>query len=136
VYQCAIMDKLGQFKGMLVMNGLMILGASLLVIAALGNLTLPVMIGMILLGITYGGGVTISAKVISDLYGPEHYAVNFSLSNFCMIPAAFVGPLLSGILQDRSGGGYLSTFVMVLVMTLIACCIIFILKALIAREKK
>ena len=132
----AIMDRLGQFKGMLVMNGLMILGASLLVIAALGNLTLPVMVGMVLLGITYGGGVTISAKVISDLYGPEHYAVNFSLSNFCMIPAAFVGPLLSGILQDRSGGGYLSTFVMVLVMTLIAFCIIFILKALIAREKK
>ena len=132
----AIMDRLGQFKGMLVMNGLMILGAALLVFAALGNLTLPVMVGMVILGITYGGGVTISAKVISDLYGPEHYAVNFSLSNFCMIPAAFVGPLLSGILQDRSGGSYLSTFVMVLVMTLIAFCIIFILKALIAREKK
>lgn len=132
----AIMDRLGQFKGMLVMNGLMILGASLLILAALTSLTLPVMIGMILLGITYGGGVTISAKVISDLYGPKHYAVNFSLSNFCMIPAAFIGPLLSGILQDRSGGGYLSTFVMVLVMTLIALCAIFVLKALIAREKK
>ena len=131
-----VMDSLGQFKGMLVMNGLMILGGVLLVFGALTTLAFPVMAGMILVGITYGGGVTISAKVISDLYGPKHYAVNFSLSNFCMIPAAFIGPFLSGILQDRSGGSYLSTFVMVIVMALIALAAIFVLKVLIAREKK
>jgi len=132
----AVMDKLGQFKGMLVMNGLLILGGVLLVFGAASALALPVMVGMILVGITYGGGVTISAKVIRDLYGPKHYAVNFSLSNFCMIPAAFIGPFLSGVLQDRSGGSYLSTFVMVIVMALIALASIFLLKVLIAREKK
>lgn len=131
-----VMDKLGQFKGMLVMNSLMILGGILLVFGALTGLALPVMVGMILVGITYGGGVTISAKVISDLYGPKHYAVNFSLSNFCMIPAAFIGPFLSGVLQDRSGGSYLSTFVMVIVMALIALAAVFVLKILIVREKK
>lgn len=132
----AIMDKLGQFKGMLIMNGLLILGGLLLVLGANAGLTVAVFIGMILVGICYGGGVTISAKVINDLYGPKHYGVNFSLSNFCMIPAAFIGPYISGLLQDRSGGSYNSTFLMVVVLALIALCAVFVLKALIARESR
>ena len=132
----AIMDRLGQFKGMLIMNSLLILGGLLLVLGAKADLALAVFVGMILVGICYGGGVTISAKVINDLYGPKHYGVNFSLSNFCMIPAAFIGPYISGVLQDRSGGRYDSTFLMVVVMALIALCAVFVLKALIARETK
>lgn len=132
----AIMDKMGQFKGMLIMNGIMILGGILLVIATKTGWALAVFVGMILVGICYGGGVTISAKVINDLYGPKHYAVNFSLSNFCMIPAAFIGPYISGILQDRSGGSYDSTFLMVVIMAFIALAAIFLLKAAIRRETK
>lgn len=132
----AIMDRLGQFKGMLIMNSLLILGGLLLVLGAKTGLAIAVFVGMILVGICYGGGVTISAKVINDLYGPKHYGVNFSLSNFCMIPAAFIGPYISGVLQDRSGGTYDSTFLMVVVLALIALCAVFVLKALIARETK
>ena len=132
----AIMDRLGQFKGMLIMNSLLILGGLLLVLGAKTGLAIAVFVGMILVGICYGGGVTISAKVINDLYGPKHYGVNFSLSNFCMIPAAFIGPYISGVLQDRSGGTYDSTFLMVVILALIALCAVFVLKALIARETK
>lgn len=132
----AIMDRLGQFKGMLIMNSLLILGGLLLVLGAKTGLAVAVFVGMILVGICYGGGVTISAKVINDLYGPKHYGVNFSLSNFCMIPAAFIGPYISGVLQDRSGGTYDSTFLMVVILALIALCAVFVLKALIARETK
>lgn len=131
-----IMDKLGQFKGMLLMNGILISGGILLVTATKTGWAFAVFVGMILVGVCYGGGVTISAKVISDLYGPKHYAVNFSLSNFCMIPAAFIGPFISGILQDRSGGNYDSTFLMVIVMALIALAVIFLLKAAIRLETK
>ena len=130
----AIMDKMGQFGGMLIMNGVMILGGLLLVLAAGSGAAWAVLVGMVLVGICYGGGVTISAKVIRELYGPRHYAVNFSLSNFCMIPAAFIGPYISGLLQDRSGGGYDSTFLMVLVMALIALAAIFVLRWAIRRE--
>ena len=132
----AIMDRLGQFKGMLLMNGLLILGGLLLVMGAKTGLAIAVFVGMILVGICYGGGVTISAKVINDLYGPKHYGVNFSLSNFCMIPAAFIGPYISGVLQDRSGGAYDSTFLMVVILALVALCAVFVLKALITREAR
>jgi len=132
----AIMDKMGQFGGMLIMNGVLILGGLLLVFAHISGAAWAVLIGMVLVGICYGGGVTISAKVIRELYGPRHYAVNFSLSNFCMIPAAFIGPYISGLLQDRSGGEYGSTFTMVLIMALVALLSVFLLKAALGKEKK
>lgn len=132
----AIMDKMGQFGGMLIMNGVLILGGLLLVFAHISGAAWAVLIGMVLVGICYGGGVTISAKVIRELYGPRHYAVNFSLSNFCMIPAAFIGPYISGLLQDRSGGEYGSTFTMVLIMALVALLSVFLLKAALGKEIK
>lgn len=132
----AIMDKMGQFGGMLIMNGVLILGGLLLVFAHISGAAWAVLIGMVLVGICYGGGVTISAKVIRELYGPRHYAVNFSLSNFCMIPAAFIGPYISGLLQDRSGGEYGSTFTMVLIMALVALLSVFLLKAALGKETK
>ena len=132
----AVLDKAGRSRGMLIVNiclitaALMIMGAD-----ATGNLVL-VIAGMLIVGVCYGGGVTISTKVISDLYGPEHYAVNFSLANFCGIPAAFTGPLLSGVLQDRAGGAYGSTFVMLLIMAVIALAALFVLERLIKREDR
>lgn len=132
----AIMDKMGQFGGMLIMNGVMIVGGLLLVLAGVSGAAWAVLVGMILVGICYGGGITISAKVIRELYGPRHYAVNFSLSNFCMLPAAFIGPYISGLLQDRSGGDYGSTFWMVLGMSLVALVAIFILRFATGRENR
>lgn len=130
----AVMDKAGRSRGMLIMNLCLIIAAVMLLCAnAAGNLVL-IIAGMLIVCVCYGGGVTISAKVISDLYGPEHYAVNFSLSNFCSIPAAFIGPLLSGVLQDRSGGTYGSTFIMLLVLSLVALAAVFVLNLLIKRE--
>lgn len=132
----AAMDKLGRFKGLLLMSGVLLLGGLLLVVADRTGRTAAVFAGMIFVGVCYGGGVTISARVISDLYGARYYAVNFSLSNFCMIPAAFIGPYLSGLLQDRAGGGYGSTFFMVVVLALVAMGAAVLMDALVRHEQR
>ncbi|MCD8117533.1 MAG: hypothetical protein LUE21_10575 [Oscillospiraceae bacterium] len=75
--------------------------------------------GMLFMGVCYGGGITISASLIRSLYGPDHYAANFSVCNLCSIPASIIGPMISAWLQDGSGA-YLSTFVMVMVIGLTA----------------
>lgn len=131
-----MMDRLGRLGGMLIMNGILLLGGLLLVTAAKTGIGALVVIGMILVGICYGGGVTISARVIRDLYGPKYYSVNFSLSNFCMIPAAFIGPLLSGILQDRAGGAYDSTFLLLTGMALLALADAFLLDFVVKKGKR
>lgn len=131
-----IMDKLGQFKGMLLINVILIAAGLLLMLTSVSGSILTMCAGMFTVGVCYGGGVTISAKVISDVYGPEHYSVNFSLSNFCSIPAAVIGPYISGLLQDRSDGDYASTFVLLTVMAAVAFVLIFLLRAALGHERK
>ena len=131
-----IVDKLGRYKAMGLLNIMLIAAAIMLVISdriGLGWLMFP---GMIFVGIVYGGGSTISAKVINDLYGPAYFGVNHSISNFCVIAASFIGPYLSGVLQDRSGGGFTSTFFMLLVISVVMLLLVFALIAVVKREEK
>ena len=113
------MDVMGWKKTMYLNNGIILLaGAVLLAGDRLGSGGLA-LTGMLLMGLCYGGGITISAALIRKLYGSRHYAGNFSVSNLCIIPASVFGPMLAAALQDGSGG-YRSTFVMVLAMGCVA----------------
>ena len=131
-----MVDKLGQYKAMGILNFMLILAAAMLIFSDSTGFRVLMFVGMILVGIVYGGGSTVATKVISDLYGPRHFGVNHSISNFCVIAASFVGPYLSGILQDRSGGGFTSTFWMLLVIALIMLVLIFALMAAVKTESK
>ena len=109
------MDRLGWKKTMYLNNGVLLASGALLLAGDRSGSGFVVLAGMLLMGICYGGGITISAALIRQLYGSEHYAANFSVCNLCMIPASILGPMISAALQDGSGG-YLSTFIMVLVI--------------------
>lgn len=110
------MDRLGWKRTMFLNNGILIAAGLLLLLGGNRQLGVVVLTGMLLMGICYGGGVTISAALIRQLYGSRNYASNFSVCNLCTIPASILGPMLSAALQDASGGGYDSTFLMVLVL--------------------
>ena len=79
-----------------------------------------ILVGFILVGTSYGGSPSLSSAVILLFYGPKYYAVNLSLNNFILIPAAIIGPLVSSALQERSGGAYHSTFIMIIVFSVLA----------------
>ncbi len=132
----SIVDKLGQYKAMALLNVMLIAAAAMLIISDKSGTRALMFVGMIFVGIVYGGGSTVATKVISDLYGPRHFGVNHSISNFCVIAASFIGPYLSGILQDRSGGGFTSTFWMLMIIAIIMMLLIFALMAAVKREIK
>ncbi len=129
-------DKLGLTRSMLVLNvGLLAAGALLLVTGLTGS-RVTMVAGLVLIGVVFGGGVTVSSAVIHDLYGHTHYAVNFSLSNFCSIPASFLGPLVAGALQDRADGDYTTTFAMLIALGTVSLVLNFVLKAQLRRENR
>lgn len=124
----ASMDKFG-WKTTMFIDNAVIIGAGLLMV--LGNsLTLfpLVLVGMLLAGVCYGGGVTIQASLVRSFYGSKNYAVNFSTCNLVMIPAAFIGPMISAALIDASGGAFGPTFVMVVIMGLGSLLINFFIR--------
>lgn len=128
-----IMDKFGQTKGMLIVNGMLLFASFMLLTTSARHNLVTMSLGMFLIGICYGGGITISAKFINNHFGPQYYSVNFSLANFCIIPASIIGPYISGILLDYSGGDYRPTFILLLIMVVCAMCLIFLLKILTNR---
>ncbi len=131
-----IVDKLGQFKAMLVLNLMLAVAALMLIISDKTGLSVIMFIGMIIVGIVYGGGGTIASKVINELYGPRYFGVNHSISNFCVIAASFIGPYLSGILQDRSGGGFTSTFYLLALIAVVMLLLIALLNFVVKKESK
>lgn len=75
-----------------------------------------ILAGLILVGLSYGGTPPLTSAVIHSVFGPKYYAVNFSLANFQLIPAAILGPMLSSVLLEKAGGEYQTTFLMIIVL--------------------
>ena len=122
------MDKFGWKVTMLIDNAVIISAGLLMVLGnALGLFPL-VLIGMLMAGICYGGGVTIQASLVRTFYGSKNYAVNFSTCNLVMIPAAFIGPMISAALVDAAGGAFGPTFIMVVVMGFFSLVINFFIR--------
>ena len=113
------MDRLGWKRTMYLNNGVLLASGALLLVGDRVGSGFVVLAGMLLMGVCYGGGITISAALIRKLYGPKYYAANFSVCNLCTIPASILGPMISAALQDGSGG-YLSTFIMVMAIGTVA----------------
>lgn len=118
------MDHLGWKGTMFLNNGILLISGILLCFGDQAGGAIVVLIGMLFMGICYGGGITISAALIRQLYGSKHYASNFSVCNLCLIPASIIGPMISASLQDGSGT-YWSTFVMVVILGVVTAILNF-----------
>ncbi|MCH3916793.1 MAG: MFS transporter [Spirochaetia bacterium] len=125
-----LFDKIGRHKSMMCNSLIMLLGGSVLFCGAMTTGILLIFLGLMLIGIGYGGSPALTSAVINGFFGSENYPVNFSVANFCLIPAALFGPLISSKLQDLSGGSYGSTFVMIMVFGLIAFILNLVLRGL------
>ena len=75
-------------------NNLFLLGAG--IILTLGGISgkyIFILIGLILVGLAYGGCPTITSAYINKAFGPANFPTNFSIANFSLIPAATIGPM-------------------------------------------
>ncbi|MDY2619024.1 MAG: MFS transporter [Oscillospiraceae bacterium] len=109
-------DRFGWKATMFGINGVLIASGLLMFFGGQAMATPVVLVGMLLMGIVYGSGITLSATMIRQLYGNTHYAQNFSVCNLCTFPAAIIGPMLSAALIQAAGGGYQTTFLMVIIL--------------------
>lgn len=122
------MDKLGWKATMFIANGVIIAAGVLMVLGNSAGLFPLVLLGMLMAGVCYGGGVTIQASLVRSFYGSKNYAVNFSTCNLVSIPAAIIGPMISAALVDAAGGAFGPTFVMVIVMGGVSLVLNFLIR--------
>lgn len=75
-------------------------------------------VGLCLSGISYGSCPTLTSAFTASFYGQAHFAVNYSLTNFNLIAAAFIANGANALLI--STGGYVAPFALLLVLALAA----------------
>lgn len=92
-------------------------------------------IGVFCIGFCYGSSVTTGTNAVREFYGPKHFSVNYSIATFCMLPGSILGPLVSGILQDQSGG-FGNTFVMMAYIDACAAILLFFMRYHLHKERR
>lgn len=114
----AVYDALGRRTTMLAANLLTIIAAGITLVAVLMH-SLPLcIIGLCLTGLSYGSCPTMTSAFTASFYGQKYFPINYSLTNFNLIAAAFIANFSNSLLS--SSGGYTAPFVMLLVLAVCA----------------
>jgi OFA family oxalate/formate antiporter-like MFS transporter len=130
-----IFDRSGRKTAMLLDAAVAVLAGVCLLGGALANSVVMIIVGLILIGLSYGGCPSLASAVVNRFYGARYYPVNFSTVNFSLIPAALLGPMLSGSLYDRSGGSYMGTFILMIGLGALGIVLTFALSAAARRDR-
>ena len=114
----AVYDGLGRRKTMISTNILTIVAAGITLIAvAVKSLPLCI-VGLCLTGLSYGSCPTVTSAFSASFYGPKYFPVNYSLTNFNLIVAAFIANFSNSLLISTQS--YTAPFVMLLVLAVAA----------------
>lgn len=114
----AVFDSIGRRKTMICANILTIIAAAVTLLAvSIGSLPLCI-IGLCLTGMSYGSCPTITAAFTSSFFGMKHFSSNMALMTFTVMGGSLIATVSSKVLEIT--GGYNSTFVMLLSLTVVA----------------
>lgn len=114
----ALYDALGRRTTMISANILTIVAAGITLLAVQFH-SLPICIaGLCLTGLSYGSCPTLTSAFTSSFYGQKYFSINYSLTNFNLIVAAFIANFSNSLLAQH--GSYTAPFTMLLVLAVCA----------------
>lgn len=122
----ALFDAAGRRTTMLVSGALTILAAGISLVAVMFQ-SLPVCIlGLCLVGLSYGFCPTVSSTSVAAFYGSKYFPTNFSVMNFNLIGSSFVATGCSSLYA--ASNGYVLPFTVLLTLSVGAMTLILLIK--------
>jgi OFA family oxalate/formate antiporter-like MFS transporter len=115
-----LFDIVGRKNAMTLNTFIMLLGGITLLTGALTESAVFIFIGLPMIGTSYGGTTSLLSAVVNKFYGPQNFQVILATATFGFAVAGITGPLISGKLQEAAGGEYFTSFVMVIITSVIA----------------
>ena len=103
-------DRFGRKTCTIINNSFMLGAGVLLTLGSMSNKYIFILLGLIFVGLAYGGCPTITSAYINKAFGPANFPTNFSIANFSLIPAATIGPMISSALLESANGDYKTNF--------------------------
>lgn len=130
----AIYDKNGGKTAMVVDIAFMFIGGAALILGSKTGAMVLILIGLLSIGLSYGGNPTILSVFVNRYYGPKYFSVNFSIAMFNLVPAAIIGPMISSALVEKSGGSYDTSFVAILICAVISLLLWVVISKVVQKE--
>ena len=122
----AVYDALGRKVTMITANAVTIVAAAVTLVAVVAG-SLPVcIVGLCLAGISYGASPTVTSACSASFFGAKYFPMNYSIMNFNLIAASLIANVSNRLLI--TSGAYISSFVMLLVLAVIALGLNFTIK--------
>lgn len=115
----SIFDKKGSAVAIFCCTLFMIVAGVLLSAGHLTGSYILILVGLIFVGLAFGGCPALTSAYVNKAFGPDHFPTNFSLSNFNLLIAASLGPTLSAKLLESAGGSYGTNFYAIIIMAVI-----------------
>jgi OFA family oxalate/formate antiporter-like MFS transporter len=120
-------DRFGRKTATIINNAFMLAAGAFLTLGGMSSKYAFILIGLIFVGLAYGGCPTITSAYINKAFGPANFPTNFSIANFSLIPAATIGPMISSALLESAGGSYNTNFYAIIGFSLAALVTWFLL---------
>lgn len=112
IFTGAIFDAMGRRFTMLAANFLTIIAAGVTLLAVVLH-SLPLcIVGLCLVGLSYGTCPTVAAAFVSEFYGAKHFATNLAMINFNIICSSLAAAACGSLLV--STGGYTAPFIVLI----------------------
>jgi MFS transporter, OFA family, oxalate/formate antiporter len=94
----------------------------------------PVLVGIFVVGLCYGGFLALIGPVTLDAFGPRHFAVNFGLMFWALAFASYAGPRLAASVAQANEGIYKQAFLVAAALTVVGL-ILAIANTWLGRQK-
>ena len=127
-------DKFGRKTATIVNNGFMLAAGLFLALGGMTSKYIFILIGLIFVGLAYGGCPTITSAYINNAFGPANFSTNFSIANFSLIPAATIGPMISSALLEAADGSYSTNFYAIIGFS-VAALVMWVLLNMSSKEE-
>ncbi len=98
-----VLDRWGLARTLPLATAALLLGAVVATVGYLAPLVPAFVLGVVLLGVSFGIAPTLSAFSAREFFGMDNYAKALGLTNLQVIAASVVGPWLSGVLFTATG---------------------------------
>ena len=128
-------DRKGTNFSTIVNTSFMLIAGLLLTLGAVTNQFIFIMLGLIFVGLSYGGCPTLTSAYINEAFGAKNFPTNFSIANFSLLFGATIGPMLSASLLESAGGSYNTNFYAIIAFAIAGFVLVFLLAAVSRKDQ-
>lgn len=122
----AVFDAMGRRFTMLSASLLAVLASALTLISTVVSSLPLAIVGICLIGMSYGTSPTVSAAFTASFYGSKNFASNLGVMNFNLMCASFTATACSSLVT--SSGGYTAPFILLLGLAGVSLALNFTIK--------